>query len=149
VKLVRGFSAFGFVKLLRVCNLYHFVMESVDTVHVLSNDDNACAHGDTAGVGDVNLSCGGTETSQYTEVTGLTVQRFVETNTHIGEQVATKEEAVWQVILEKLSANQKLRVWAVLQGCQGLRRCSSPRAPEGQETEVASSIVNHGVLLFH
>jgi hypothetical protein len=29
VKLVRGFWAFGFVKLLRFCNLYHFVREKL------------------------------------------------------------------------------------------------------------------------
>jgi hypothetical protein len=108
VKLVRGFSAFGFVKLLRVCNLCRFVMESVDTVHILCDDDNACAHGDTAGVGNVCLSCGGMETLQHTEVTRSIVQWFVETNIRIGEQVAAKEEAAWQVTLEKLSANQKL-----------------------------------------
>jgi hypothetical protein len=85
VKLVRGFSAFEFVKLLRVCNLCRFVIDSVDTFHIFSNDDNACAHGDTVGVGNVSMSCSGTETSQHTKVTGSTVHRCMETNTRIGE----------------------------------------------------------------
>ena len=108
MKLVRGFLAFGFVKLLRICNLCRFVMESVDIVHVLFDDGNACAHGDTTGVGNVSMLCGGIETSHHTEVIGLTIQRFVETNMRIGEQVVVEEEATWQVTLEKLSANQKL-----------------------------------------
>ena len=108
VKLVRGFLAFGFVKLLRFCNLCCFVIESVDTVHILSDDDNAYVHGDTIGVDNISLSCRRTETSQYTEVIGLIVQQFAETNTHIGKQVAVEEEIAWQVILEKLSTNQEL-----------------------------------------
>ena len=57
----------------------------MDTIHILFDNDNACVHGDTIGVDNISLSCGGTETSQHTEVIGSIVQRFVEINTRMEE----------------------------------------------------------------
>ena len=71
-------------------------MESVATIQLLSDDEGVCAHEETVAIGNMSHSCGGTEGETHTEATGSTVQRFLETNSLIGEAVAAEEEVAWQ-----------------------------------------------------
>jgi hypothetical protein len=66
-------------------------MESVDTIHVICDDEAVCAHVEAAEVENISFSCGGTEVDTNTEVTGSTLQRFVDVNLHLGEAVAAEE----------------------------------------------------------
>ena len=77
-----GFEAWGFrfwevayglhASVLRIC-LAFVTMESVDTIHVISNNEATCAHIGAVGVENVSFSYSGTEADTNTEVMELTV----------------------------------------------------------------------------
>jgi hypothetical protein len=115
---------------LRVC-LAFVTMESVDTIHVISDNEAACVHVGAAGVENVSFSCGGTEVDTNIEVMGSTAHRLIDVNVHLGEAVAEEEQAAWGVLQDKLSTNQKLwlphhrnsPLWAFYMLKDGLLQC--------------------------
>jgi hypothetical protein len=75
---------------LRIC-LAFVTMESVDTIHVISDNEAACMHVGAARIENVSFSCGGTKVDTNTEVTGSIAQRFTDVNVHLGEAVVVEE----------------------------------------------------------